>query len=153
MDLSPTQAAWFWFGFGLILAAAEIFLPSFFMLFAALATLAPLAMALFNFGLSAQLASFGLAMAVSLFFVRPLLVKKIKKGKEVPSRSDRLMGARGHVTQKIDPSIGPGRVLVMGEDWAAFSKIVLAEGAAVEVIGADGIVLEVIPEKEHTHRT
>jgi membrane protein implicated in regulation of membrane protease activity len=61
----------------------------------------------------------------------------------VPSRTEKLMGQRGVVTEAIDPVRGTGRVNVGGDDWAATADKVLAVGAEVVVDGADGIVLRV----------
>jgi membrane protein implicated in regulation of membrane protease activity len=57
-----------------------------------------------------------------------------------------LIGRAARVTQGIDPVTGSGRVLVAGEDWAASSASPLPAGAAVEVTGADGIVLQVVAQ-------
>jgi membrane protein implicated in regulation of membrane protease activity len=56
-----------------------------------------------------------------------------------------LIGQTARVTKAIDPIGGPGRVLVQGHDWAASSTEAILEGALVEVLGSDGIVLLVAP--------
>jgi membrane protein implicated in regulation of membrane protease activity len=61
----------------------------------------------------------------------------------VPSRTDKLVGQRGVVTEAIDPVRGTGRVNAGGEDWAARSEAPLPVGAEIVVDGSDGIVLRV----------
>jgi len=63
----------------------------------------------------------------------------------VPSRTEKLVGQRGVLTEAIDPIRGTGRVNVGGDDWAARADKPLPAGAEVVVDGADGIVLRVSP--------
>jgi len=89
-----------------------------------------------------QIGTFAVVMIVSLVMLRSTLVGYLG-GKGVPSRTDPLIGRQGLVTHEIDPTTGTGRVTVAGEDWAARSTEIIAPGAKVRVVGADGIVLEV----------
>ena len=89
--------------------------------------------------------TFAVVVAVSLALLRPRMVGWLGRAPGVPSRTDTLIGKQGQVTQAINPTLGTGRVIVAGEDWAARSTSVVAAGVDVRVVGADGIVLEVLP--------
>lgn len=141
MDIPDIDLAWLWFAAGLFFALAEIFLPSFFMLFAAVATLAPIGAALLGFELTTQLIAFGLALLIAIFGLRPAFLKKFKVTQSIPSRADRLMGKTGTVSQTINPDGAPGRIDIMGEDWAALSREFIEAGHPAKVIGIDGGVL------------
>ncbi len=145
MDLPYMNEAWLWFAAGLVFAVAEIFLPSFFLIFAAIATVTPIGCALLGYGFATQLIGFGLSLLASIFLLRPLFLEKYKNTKSIPSRTDRLLGATGSVSQTINPDLGPGRVTVMGEDWAAISPMTIQVGQAVKIVGVDGVVLSVKP--------
>jgi membrane protein implicated in regulation of membrane protease activity len=84
-------------------------------------------------------------VAASLGLLRPRMLGWLGRAPGVPSRTDTLIGKQGQVTLDINPTLGTGRVNVAGEDWAARSTSVVAAGVDVRVVGADGIVLEVLP--------
>jgi membrane-bound serine protease (ClpP class) len=56
----------------------------------------------------------------------------------------RMLGARGVVTEPLDPN---GQVRVKAETWTAVARDVLPipEGAAVKVVAVRGLTLEVVP--------
>ncbi len=99
----------------------------------------------FGGGVVWQVLSFAVVVAVSLALLRPRMLGWLGRTPGVPSRTDTLIGKQGQVTQAINPTLGTGRVIVAGEDWAARSTSVVAAGVDVRVVGADGIVLEVLP--------
>jgi membrane protein implicated in regulation of membrane protease activity len=90
-----------------------------------------------------QILGFAVAAVILPALLRPRLLRRLG-GVGVLSRTDALIGQTARVTQAIDPVTG-GRVLVQGHDWAANSTEPIREGALVEVLGADGIVLLVAP--------
>ncbi len=91
-----------------------------------------------------QILGFGLAALLIPALLRPRLLRRLG-GVGVLSRTDALIGQTAMVTKAIDPVVGTGRVLVQGHDWAANSTEPILEGALVEVLGSDGIVLLVAP--------
>jgi membrane protein implicated in regulation of membrane protease activity len=131
-----------WLAVAFVAAVIEVSVPHFGSAFVSVGAIAAAASAFFGFGVPVQIATFAVVMIVSLVMLRSTLVGYLG-GKGVPSRTDPLIGRQGLVTHDIDPTIGTGRVTVAGEDWAARSTEVIAAGAKVRVVGADGIVLEV----------
>jgi membrane protein implicated in regulation of membrane protease activity len=91
-----------------------------------------------------QILGFAVAALLLPALLRPRLLRRLS-GVGVVSRTDALIGQTARVIKAIDPIVGSGRVLVQGHDWAASSTEPIREGAAVEVLGADGIVLLVAP--------
>src|SRR5207237_8466297 len=91
-----------------------------------------------------RILGFGLAALRPPALLGPSLLRRLGSV-GVLSRADALSGQAATVTKAIDPVLGPGRVLVQGHDWAANSTEPILEGALVEVLGSDGIVLLVAP--------
>ena len=94
-----------------------------------------------------QILGFALAALILPALLRPRLLRRLSSV-GVLSRTDALIGQTARVTNAIDPINGTGRVLVQGHDWAASSTEPILEGALVEVLGSDGIVLLVAPVAE-----
>ena len=131
-----------WLGVAFVAAVIEVSVPHFGSAFVSAGAIAAAASAFFGFSVPVQIGTFAVVMIVSLVMLRSTLVGYLG-GKGVPSRTDSLVGRQGLVTHEIDPTTGTGRVTVAGEDWAARSTEIIAPGAKVRVVGADGIVLEV----------
>ena len=110
-----------WLIIALIAAIAEILSPTFGLIFVSGAALVALVTALFGAPWFFQLIFFGIALVLCLLFLRPRLNKRFGSTTIPVSRTERLLGLRGRVTEAIDPVHGTGRVLVFGEDWAAKS--------------------------------
>lgn len=72
----------------------------------------------FGFGFWPQMISFLVVSAILLFFTRPILQKKLGKGKEL-TNADRLVGEKVKVIERIDNNNGTGRVIVNGQEWMA----------------------------------
>ena len=126
----------------LVFGILEILLPSFYFIFASIASLVTALIAL-QFNWAAQMGGFSLTLLLSIALIRPRFVKKLHTSKDIPSRAGILVGKTGKVTESIDPVTGSGRVMVHGEDWAAKSTHSIAEGKTITVEGADGIILKV----------
>lgn len=139
-----SQAAVFaWLVVAFVAAILEVSVPHFGSAFVGAGAIAAAAAAYLHYGVSVQLATFVLVLAVSLTVLRSRLVRLIG-GRGVPSRTDTLVGRDGVVTHDIEPTTGMGRVNVSGEDWAARSTSAIVAGTRIRVVGADGIVLEVV---------
>jgi len=139
---TPTLA---WAILAIAAAVVEILTPQFGFIFISAGAGAGALVNTFGGGLAWQLLSFALIVAVSLTLIRPRMLGWLGRAPGVPSRTDTLIGKQAVVTQTIDPTLGTGRVTVAGEDWAARSVSAVAAGMDVRVVGADGIVLEVVP--------
>jgi membrane protein implicated in regulation of membrane protease activity len=125
-------------------ALVEILIPHFGVIFVSAAAVAAALVAWIGGGLAWQLLVFAIVLAASLMILRPRMMSKLD-APGVPSRTEALVGKRGLVTQDINVTVGTGRVIVEGQDWAARSPSVVPAGREVRVNGADGIVLEVTP--------
>lgn len=132
-----------WLIVAAVAGVLEMATPGFFgFVFVAVAALLAAAVDALGLGGGAlQLAVFGAASLLGLVFLRPRFATRMAAQGHVPSRTERLVGHHGRVTEAIDPVRGTGRVLVAGEDWAARATHPLPEGVEVLVSGADGIVL------------
>ena len=132
-----------WLAVATIAAILEVSLPHFGSAFVSAGGIAGAAAAYLGYGVEAQFAAFVIVLTVSIAVLRTRILERIG-GPGVPSRTAPLIGRHGVVTHDVDPAIGTGRVNVGGEDWAARSGEPIAAGTKVRVVGADGIVLEVI---------
>ena len=132
-----------WLAVAFVAAILEVSIPHFGSAFVSAAAVAAGAVAFLGYPLSAQLSTFVVVLAVSILALRSRLAGRLA-GRGLPSRTDPLVGREGVVTHEIDSTVGAGRVNVGGEDWAARSREIIAAGTRVRIVGADGIVLEVI---------
>ena len=139
---TPTLA---WALLAIAAAVVEILTPQFGFIFVSAGAVAGALVNTFGGGLAWQLLSFAVVVTASLALLRPRMLGWLGRAPGVPSRTDPLIGKQGLVTQGINPTLGTGRVTVAGEDWAARSTSAVAAGVDVRVVGADGIVLEVLP--------
>jgi membrane protein implicated in regulation of membrane protease activity len=126
-------------------AAVEILIPQFGVIFVSAGAAAGALVTLVGGGFAWQMLAFAVVVTASLVLLRPRMLGWLGRAPGVPSRTDTLIGKQGQVTQGINPTLGTGRVIVAGEDWAARSTSVVATGVDVRVVAADGIVLEVVP--------
>jgi membrane protein implicated in regulation of membrane protease activity len=139
---TPTLA---WAILAIAAAVIEILTPQFGFIFVSAGAVAGAVVNTLGGGLALQLLSFAVVVTVSLTLIRPRVLGWLGHTPGVPSRTATLIGKQGLVTQAINPTLGTGRVTVAGEDWAARSGSAVAAGMDVRVVGADGIVLEVLP--------
>ena len=142
MNIDTPSVAWAI----LAIAAAlvEILIPHFGVIFVSGAAVGSALVAWLGGGLGPQFLVFAVVLAASLLVLRPWMISKLD-APGVPSRTQSLVGKRGQVTVEINATIGTGRVIVAGQDWAARSPSVVPAGREIRVDGADGIVLEVTP--------
>ena len=92
-----------------------------------------------------QLEIFAVVSVLSLFFIRPRLVKRLHgKRRERLSNADALIGRVGKVSEAIE-SNGYGRVAIDGDRWKAVSENgdSITAGEKVEVLKVDSIILTV----------
>jgi membrane protein implicated in regulation of membrane protease activity len=143
MAIDTATFAWVLLAIGA--AVVEILTPQFGVIFVSVGAGAGALVTLLGGGVAWQVLAFAVVVAVSLTLLRPRMLGWLGRTPGVPSRTDTLIGKQGQVTQVINPTLGTGRVIVAGEDWAARSTSVVAAGVDVRVVGADGIVLEVLP--------
>lgn len=94
-----------------------------------------------------QIIVFAVVSALSLFLVRPALIRKLHKPhRERLSNAEAMIGQEGRVSETI-PAGGYGRVAIDGDDWKALS----ADGGAIDkdvrvrVVKMDSIIVTVEP--------
>lgn len=147
MDFAPWQI---WFIAGILLLAAEIFTAGFALAGAGVGCLAAALAAGLELGFAAQSFTFFIVSAAFLYTVKPIVEKYfyLPAGRQ-KTNAEALIGQKGRVSERIDPEIGRGRVLVGGDDWKAISEtnapIELNE--VIEVIHVQGTELTV--KKSH----
>lgn len=96
----------------------------------------------------AQVAVWALCSMLSIWLVRPHLLKALHRGADHrKSNADALAGQVGEVTQLI-PRGGYGRVKLDGDDWKAEAPTAEADipvGERVRITGNESIILRVEP--------
>ena len=132
-----------WLVVAFVAAVLEVSIPHFGSAFVSAGAVVAAAAAFLGYGMPVQFATFVVVLTVSLVTLRSGLVARLG-GRGVPSRTEPLIGRHGLVTHDIDPVTGTGRITIAGQDWAAKSHDAITSGTKVRVVGADGIVLEVI---------
>jgi membrane protein implicated in regulation of membrane protease activity len=142
--LSSGSAAVAWVVLAVAAAIVEVSIPHFGLIFVTLGAVVAALAAGLGLAFVVQLLAFGVTLGVSLVLLRPRMLSRLGS-RGVPSRTDTLIGREGVVTFDIETTVGAGRVNVGGEDWAARSAAPIRVGTRIRVVGADGIVLEVVP--------
>jgi len=93
--------------------------------------------AMWNLTLSLILGFFAAAAIILVFLVR-LAIRSHRTG--VGTGTSRMIGLKGKAVTEVAPE---GRVIVLGEYWWAYSRMKIAEGENVRVVGIDGLTLEI----------
>ena len=93
-----------------------------------------------------QFLLFAIATFIAFILIRPLLKKLLaRKGGEVPTNADALIGRTAIVSEEINPATRQGRVAIDGDDWKALSQDnqPIAKGKQVEIVSRESIILTV----------
>ena len=93
----------------------------------------------------AGLTAFAVASVLSIYFVRPTMLKHLHKNEDCRvSNADAIIGRIGRVSQRIEKG-GYGRVAIDGDDWKAQSVggIAIEKGESVKVVSRDSIIITV----------
>jgi membrane protein implicated in regulation of membrane protease activity len=142
-----------WIVLSALLLIAEMFAPGFWLASVAVGCLAAGIAGLLPIGLVGQILVFTGSSLLSLFGLRPVLVRRFlhSRGTEVRTNVEALVGKSGVVVRRFDPVTRIGRVVVDGEDWRgalleAGSGPPLEPGTRIIVVQVDGSTLVV--EKE-----
>lgn len=146
--MEPAEIFWtathIWIALAVTFIVLEVLTPlAFGFILVGLGALCAAGVAAYDLPLVAQLGMFAVVTISTLILVRPYVMARLQTTAHLPSRTEAVIGKVAKVTEAIDPVTGTGRILVSGEDWAAFCENPVSEGAQVKVIGADGIRLHV----------
>jgi membrane protein implicated in regulation of membrane protease activity len=136
--------AWVWIVLAIVFLVTEIFTTGFFIaIFGVGALLAGIA-AFLGLGVVGQLVVFVLSSAFGLIVIRPFAERVSSKGSQGMA-IDRVIGKRAVVLETIDPMANTGMVRMETEEWRAESvdNIVIPKGSVVEVVGVEGVRLQV----------
>lgn len=133
-----------WVIIAIIFAIAEIILPSFGAIFGTVAAIVVAAISMIPvITWPIQIVVFAIVLIVSMMYLRPVILARMKKSQGVISRTDALVGKLGVITVALDPVSKMGRAMIEGSDWAVKGDAALPENAKVMVVGNEGIVLTV----------
>jgi membrane protein implicated in regulation of membrane protease activity len=143
--------AWhLWALVAVLLVVAEMFNGDFWLVCLAIGGLLAAAVSVVLPGLIPGLLAFSAGSLLSLWMVRPALLRRFHELPRLRTGVDALVGRTGMVTEAIDPATGRGRVLIEGEDWrgASLDERALPAGTKVSVVRVDGTLLVVDKEPE-----
>jgi inner membrane protein len=143
--LNTLEAHWFWLLAGVLLGAAEIIVPGFFLIwFAAAAIVTALLTVLLPISVAVQIGLFA-AFAVALVYVGRRWIASNPIISSDPALNDRGARLTGEIVTVVHAiTNGRGRVRVGDSDWTARGSDTPA-GTQVRVAGADGAILLVEP--------
>ena len=138
----------FWLALAIILGLIEASTSNLVTLWPALAALCTAVFAALNVSTTWLAIIFVILSAVLLICTRPL-VKKFVNRKTIATNADRIIGADGIVTNRIDPINNSGQVKIYGQIWSAKSRfgIPIEENTLVIVTALEG-VKAVVEEKK-----
>jgi membrane protein implicated in regulation of membrane protease activity len=138
-----------WIVLGLILCAAEIFVPSFFIFWFGLGAFTAGVFSLF-FGFTVQIVIFITVSAVLLVFTRPIVLKLLLRH-ESPKKIniDDIIGKKALVIEPINPLEDTGKVKINGEIWRAATDdgSSVETGIYVKILSVEGTLLKVKKEE------
>ncbi len=140
---------WLWILMAVAFFVAEIFTAGFVLMCFGVGALVAAATGFLGFGLAWQLLAFILGSTVAVLLSRPFAHQVSGEG-EQPVAIGRVVGRRAIVLQEINPVTGTGLVRLDAEEWRAESVQgqVIPPGTVVEVLGVDGVRLQVRPASE-----
>lgn len=130
----------------------ELMAGDFFIICFAIGALAAVVGSGIGLGIYVQLVLFALLSLASLFWVRPVARRYLRRGEDSRlSNAEALMGRRGRVVETVRAG-GYGRVQIDGDVWKAVSLAPtdIAVGAIVSVVGRESTIITV-KEAEPLH--
>lgn len=134
-----------WALLAIVCLILELMSGDFFILCISFGALLTAVAAALGLGFYGQLLVLAVTSVLSIFFIRPRLVKLLHgRRKERPSNADALIGRTGRVSQAIEQG-GYGRVAVDGDDWKAVSAdgSYIPLGQNVKIVGRESVIVTV----------
>ena len=139
--------AWhIWVIVALVFVIVEIFTTGFAVMCISFGCLFGAVVSLFELDVKWQLLAFAVGTVLAFLTVRPLVYKFFyKKGQEVKTNAEALVGRRAIVTERVGDEMHPGRVKVDGDDWKAISLDAepIEVGDTVEIMAINSIIVTV----------
>ncbi len=138
----PVWGKWVVVAVGCVIA--EIFTPSFYILWFGGGALVAALLAGLGLGVAWQFAGFVVVSAILVIFTKPIASRLFTKREETKTNVYGLIGKAGCVTRDIGDDC-PGEVRIGGEIWTARSVpgAAIPSGAKVEVVEVKGVHLVV----------
>ncbi len=135
-----------WVIIALVFVIVEMFTTGFAVMCISFGCLFGAAASALDWDIKYQLLAFAVGTVLAFMTVRPLVYKFFyKKGQEVKTNVDALIGRRAIVTERIEGELNAGRVKVDGDDWKAISLDAepIEVGEAVEITAINSIIVTV----------
>ena len=135
-----------WVIVALVFVIVEIFTTGFAVMCISFGCLFGAAASALEWDVKWQLLAFAVGTVLAFMTVRPLVYKFFyKKGQEVKTNAEALVGRRAIVTERIEGELHPGRVKIDGDDWKAVCESAepIEVGAAVEITAINSVILTV----------
>lgn len=136
-----------WIIISIVCLILELSSGDFFILCFAIGAAASSIFAGCGLSLTWQIIIFAVVSALSLFLLRPALLRKLHKPhRERLSNAEAMVGQTGRVSEDIEAN-GYGRVAIDGDDWKARSAdgSPISRDTRVQVLKVDSIILTVKP--------
>ena len=135
-----------WVIVALLFVIVEIFTTGFAVMCISFGCLFGAAASALEWDVKWQLLAFAVGTVLAFMTVRPLVYKFFyKKGQEVKTNAEALVGRLAIVTERIEGELRPGRVKIDGDDWKAVCESAepIEVGAAVEITAINSVILTV----------
>ncbi|MBR2326169.1 MAG: NfeD family protein [Alistipes sp.] len=135
-----------WVIIALVFVIVEMFTTGFAVMCISFGCLFGAAASALDWDIKYQLLAFAVGTVLAFMTVRPLVYKFFyKKGQEVKTNAEALVGRRAIVTERIEGELNAGRVKVDGDDWKAISLDAepIEVGEAVEITAINSIIVTV----------
>lgn len=139
--IKPSPALWI--VVGLVLAALEMVVPGFVIIWFGVAGVVTGILAFFIKNVYVQLGIF-IGLSGILVVASQVISRRITKPEPEPVGANRLVGVEGIVLRPIAPP-EMGRVKVLGEEWRADAKSAIEPGTRVRIVEVEGTHLVVEP--------
>lgn len=139
--IKPSPALWIITG--LVLAALEMVVPGFILIWFGVAGVVTGILAFFIKSAYWQLGIFAVLSGI-LVIASQIISRRMSKPESDPVGATRLIGIEAQVIRDIKPP-ETGRVKVLGEEWRAESKTAIGQGSKVKITSVEGTHLVVEP--------
>ncbi|MCL2111512.1 MAG: NfeD family protein [Clostridiales bacterium] len=150
LELLAANMILFWIACAVIFAVLEGFVSGLLTIWFTIGGAAAAAAAAMGAPIPVQIVAFFAVSIVLLVFTRPILIKRLKVGRE-KNYTEQLEGKPGLVVEEIKP-FDSGQVKVNGIVWTAIGEapeFSAKKGDRVEIIKVEGVKLIVKEEKNH----